>query len=89
MATQTLVVTETTAPPQTGDAAPPISPAVDDSSPKAAKLQPLEVEEPSSQQDENEPNYPKGAQFWLIFVSLGLVLILAGMDANIVATAVP
>lgn len=56
---------------------------------KAANIQPLEVEEPTSKADDAEPNYPMGAQFWLIFVSLGLVLILGGMDANIVATAVP
>ena len=56
---------------------------------KIANVQPLELEEPTEQTTEAEPDYPQGAHFWLIFVSLGLVLIMGGMDTNIVATAVP
>ena len=56
---------------------------------KAPQIRPLEIEEPTEQTTEAEPDYPKGTHFWLIFVSLGLVLILGGMDTNIVATAVP
>ena len=67
----------------------PLNLTIYDDSSKALNLQSLEVEEPTEQTTEAEPDYPKGAHFWLIFVSLGLVLILGGMDTNIVATAVP
>lgn len=36
-----------------------------------------------------EPNYPTGSKFWLTIVSLCVILVLGGLDANIVATAVP
>lgn len=35
------------------------------------------------------PNYPKGSKFWFTILTLCIVLILGGLDANIVATAVP
>lgn len=35
------------------------------------------------------PNYPKGSKFWFTILTLCVVLILGGLDANIVATAVP
>jgi MFS family permease len=37
----------------------------------------------------NEPEYPTGTKLWLQILSLVMVLILGGLDANIVATAVP
>lgn len=36
-----------------------------------------------------EPNYPTGSSFWLTIIVLCVVLIMGGLDANIVATAVP
>lgn len=36
-----------------------------------------------------EPNYPKGTEFWFTILALCVILILGGLDANIVATAVP
>ena len=38
---------------------------------------------------ETGPEHPTGTQFYLICLALGMVLILGGLDANIVATAVP
>jgi hypothetical protein len=38
---------------------------------------------------DTEPNYPKGITSWFTIVALYLVLMLGGLDANIVATAVP
>ena len=36
-----------------------------------------------------QPEYPSGAKFWLIILTVGAVLILTCIDMNIVATAVP
>ncbi|KKZ63066.1 hypothetical protein EMCG_02567 [[Emmonsia] crescens] len=36
-----------------------------------------------------QPEYPTGAKFWLIMLTVGAVLVLTGVDMNIVATAVP
>lgn len=36
-----------------------------------------------------EPIYPKGTEFWFTILALCLILVLGGLDANIVATAVP
>ncbi|CAF9902778.1 MAG: hypothetical protein ALECFALPRED_000014 [Alectoria fallacina] len=36
-----------------------------------------------------QPEYPTGANFWLIMLTVGAVLILTCIDMNIVATAVP
>ncbi|KAL4755900.1 major facilitator superfamily domain-containing protein [Aspergillus foveolatus] len=38
---------------------------------------------------DTEPNYPKGTEFWFTILALCVTLILGGLDANIVATAVP
>ncbi|KAJ5205990.1 Major facilitator superfamily domain general substrate transporter [Penicillium cf. griseofulvum] len=38
---------------------------------------------------DRELSYPTGSKFWFTITSLCLVLILGGLDANIVATAVP
>lgn len=35
------------------------------------------------------PDYPKGSKFWGTVIAICVVLILGGLDANIVATAVP
>jgi hypothetical protein len=34
-------------------------------------------------------NYPTGLRFWLIILTLAALLMLGGLDTNIVATAVP
>ena len=34
-------------------------------------------------------DYPSGLKFWFIFITLGALLVLGGLDTNIVATAVP
>jgi hypothetical protein len=33
--------------------------------------------------------YPTGLKFWLVILTLGALLVLGGLDTNIVATAVP
>ncbi|KNG88130.1 efflux pump antibiotic resistance protein [Aspergillus nomiae NRRL 13137] len=38
---------------------------------------------------DTEPNYPTGTKFWFTIIALCVILILGGLDANIVATAVP
>ena len=38
---------------------------------------------------EGEPDYPTGTKFWFTIVALCMILVLGGIDANIVATAVP
>lgn len=50
----------------------------------------LELEPQSGRAEaEDESRYPTGAKLNLILLSIGLVLILSGMDASIVAIAVP
>ncbi|KAF5866938.1 hypothetical protein ETB97_008744 [Aspergillus alliaceus] len=39
--------------------------------------------------EEGELNYPTGTKFWFTIIALCMILILGGLDANIVATAVP
>ncbi|KAJ5107240.1 Major facilitator superfamily domain general substrate transporter [Penicillium angulare] len=51
----------------------------------AQTIEPLNVESVTNP----EPNYPTGTKFWLIVLALCVILILGGLDANIVATAVP
>ncbi|KLJ06538.1 hypothetical protein EMPG_10056 [Blastomyces silverae] len=46
-----------------------------------------EVIDPALSSGERE--YPTGAKFWLIMLTIGAVLILTAVDMNIVATAVP
>ncbi|KAJ5090206.1 hypothetical protein N7532_008890 [Penicillium argentinense] len=47
-------------------------------------IEPLDIESPST-----EHNYPTGTKFWSMIAAMCVVLILGGLDANIVATAVP
>ena len=51
--------------------------------------QSFEVAEPAAEGQDADTVYPTGVKFWSIVLSLPLVLILVGMDANILATAVP
>lgn len=48
-------------------------------------LEPLDIESRA----ESDPNYPIGTKFWFTTFALCAILILGGLDANIVATAVP
>lgn len=52
-----------------------------------ASLQPLELDE--AEHDNSENDYPTGAKFYLICISMALILILDGLDSNILATALP
>jgi hypothetical protein len=45
--------------------------------------------EPQIRSAEEAKEYPTGLRFWLIILSLGALLVLGGLDTNIVATAVP
>jgi hypothetical protein len=38
---------------------------------------------------EEAHEYPTGLKFWLVILTLGALLVLGGLDTNIVATAVP
>lgn len=51
-------------------------------------LQQIDILEPA-EHSQDEIRYPSGFKFWSIVISLSLVLILAGLDGNILATAVP
>lgn len=55
--------------------------------PSAPTIEPLNIE--SSPNTDTEPNYPTGSKFWFTIIALCVILILGGLDANIVATAVP
>ncbi|KAJ5521995.1 hypothetical protein N7527_006110 [Penicillium freii] len=48
-------------------------------------IEPLNIESTT----DIEANYPTGTKFWFTIIALCAVLILGGLDANIVATAVP
>lgn len=48
-------------------------------------VEPLQMQSATS----TEPTYPTGPKFWYTVFSLFVMLILGGLDANIVATAVP
>ena len=52
-------------------------------------IEPFETEDEAHNSPESEPDYPTGAKFYTICFSVALVLILSGLDGNIVATAVP
>lgn len=54
-------------------------------------IQPMDIVEPEGQtpEAEDESQYPTGPKFWLILLSVCFVLVLGGLDSNIVATAVP
>lgn len=71
-------------------------PATTGSSSSARILEPLNVVEPTDRNDTNvtaeaaaENNYPTGTKFWFTILSLCVVLIIGGLDTNIVATAAP
>jgi hypothetical protein len=49
----------------------------------------IDSTEAQSGPTENAHDYPTGIRFWLIILTLGGLLILGGLDTNIVATAVP
>ncbi|KGO37989.1 Major facilitator superfamily domain, general substrate transporter [Penicillium expansum] len=51
----------------------------------AQTIEPLNIESTV----DIEPIYPTGTKFWLTIIALCIVLILGGLDVNIVATAVP
>jgi MFS family permease len=51
----------------------------------ARTIEPLNIESTP----DIEPNYPTGTKFWFTIIALCVILILGGLDANIVATAVP
>ena len=52
-------------------------------------IEPLEVDNETQNISESEPEYPTGAKFYLICLAISFVLLLGGLDGNIVATAVP
>lgn len=58
------------------------TPQLPTSSTSEPSIEPLEVED-------TEPKYPTGSKFWFTVIALCVILILGGLDANIVATAVP
>jgi hypothetical protein len=49
------------------------------------KIEPLSIESAP----DTEPNYPTGSKFWFTIIALCVVVIVGGLDANIVSTAVP
>jgi hypothetical protein len=49
----------------------------------------IEGLEPRSGPAEENHDYPTGLKFWLIIITLGALLVLGGLDTNIVATVVP
>lgn len=51
----------------------------------ARTIEPLHIENNPG----TEPTYPTGSKFWFTIIALCVALILGGLDANIVATAVP
>lgn len=46
-------------------------------------------EDHSARGTEETKEYPTGVKFWLIILTMTALLILGGLDTNIVATAVP
>jgi MFS family permease len=63
-------------------------PSTGQQTPTAVVVPPIESLDFESNPD-TEPNYPKGTEFWFTILALCVILILGGLDANIVATAVP
>jgi MFS family permease len=53
-----------------------------------AEAPPMEALNLESNSD-TEPNYPKGTEFWFTILAVCVILVLGGLDVNIVATAVP
>ena len=55
-----------------------------------ASTQPTSIEAINTDSTaDTEPNYPTGTKFWFTIIALCVTLVLGGLDANIVATAVP
>ena len=52
-------------------------------------LEPFDTIEDPAVASEAENEYPTGAKFWFIALSMALLLLVGGMDALIIATAVP
>ena len=52
-------------------------------------LEPFDTIEDPNVTSEAENEYPTGAKFWFIALSIALLLLVGGMDASIIATAVP
>ncbi|SMR49262.1 unnamed protein product [Zymoseptoria tritici ST99CH_1E4] len=78
MATTTTTLTETASPEQT---------TADHRVTEQVSPSPFSTLEVDATQ-QNEPEYPTGTKLWLQILALCTVLILGGLDANIVATAV-
>ena len=56
----------------------------------AAPLEPFDgIDQTSQHTAEAENQYPTGAKFYSILLSMAIILVLGGLDASIVATAVP
>jgi MFS family permease len=53
---------------------------------RSPRMEPLEVAEPSGQ---DELEYPTGVKFAAVMIAMGLALILVGLDNTILATAIP
>lgn len=77
---------------------PNISAAVDDiipanptdaASTRSRTIESFEVTDNGEAATEAEPVYPEGFKFYMIILSAGLVLIIAGMDGSMVSIAVP
>lgn len=51
----------------------------------ARAIEPINIEN----NPDTEPKYPSGNKFWFTIMALCVILVLGGLDANIVATAVP
>jgi MFS family permease len=70
-------------------------PVLPDQSQSQNQLQPTRAATPPIEalnlesNSETEPNYPKGTEFWFTVLALCVILVLGGLDVNIVATAVP
>lgn len=67
------------------DARPVLPDQPPSTAPAAPPIEGLNLESNS----DTEPNYPKGTEFWFTSLALCVILVLGGLDANIVATAVP
>lgn len=48
-----------------------------------------DLETSLAQENQDNREYPTGLKFWLIIVTMTALIVLGGLDTNIVATAVP
>jgi hypothetical protein len=88
MSTTTVVMTPDTATYSTSQSEPNLTPSTPERATEPRSLSQLEIVEPT-ENVQDDTAYPAGFKFWGIVCSLSLVLILAGLDGNILATAVP